>query len=57
LIGLDRCYQILSWPSADRHPVRLSMKVQVVHRGALRERPSRQMTLSVASVGWSSAQT
>ena len=30
LIGLDRCYEILSWSSADCDPVRLSMKVQVM---------------------------
>ena len=30
LIGLDRCYEILSWPSAGLDRVRLSMKVQVV---------------------------
>jgi hypothetical protein len=30
LIGLDRCYEILSWPSAGLDRVRLSMKAQVV---------------------------
>ena len=31
LIGLDRCYEILSWPSAGLDRARLSMKAQVVH--------------------------
>jgi hypothetical protein len=30
LIGLYRCYQILSWPLAGLDPLRLSMKVQVI---------------------------
>ena len=30
LIGLDRCYEILSWPLARLDPVRLSMKIQVI---------------------------
>jgi hypothetical protein len=30
LIGLDRCYEILSWPLAGLDPVHLSMKVQVI---------------------------
>jgi hypothetical protein len=30
LIGLDRCYEILSWPSAGLDRVRLSMRVQAV---------------------------
>jgi hypothetical protein len=30
LIGLDRCYQILSWPLAGLDPVRFSMKIQVI---------------------------
>jgi hypothetical protein len=30
LIGLNLCYQILSWPLAGLDPVRLSMKIQVI---------------------------
>ena len=30
LIGLDRCYEILSWPLAGLDPVRFSMKTQVI---------------------------
>jgi hypothetical protein len=30
LIGLDRCYEILSWPLAGLDPLRLSIKVQVI---------------------------
>jgi hypothetical protein len=30
LIGLDRCYEILSWPLAGLDPLRLSMKAQVI---------------------------
>jgi hypothetical protein len=30
LIGLDRCYKILSWPLAGLDPARLSMKIQVI---------------------------
>jgi hypothetical protein len=30
LIGLDRCYEILSWPLAGLDPVRFSIKVQVI---------------------------
>jgi hypothetical protein len=30
LIGLDRCYQILSWPLAGLDSVRFSMKIQVI---------------------------
>jgi hypothetical protein len=30
LIGLDRCYEILSWPSAGLDRVRLLMKMQVM---------------------------
>jgi hypothetical protein len=29
LIGLDRCYEVLSWPRAERDPVRRSMQMQV----------------------------
>jgi hypothetical protein len=30
LIGLDRCYEILSWPWADLDPLRRSMQMQVM---------------------------
>jgi hypothetical protein len=30
LIGLDRCYEILSWPWAGLDPVRCSMQLQVM---------------------------
>src|SRR5262249_45012675 len=30
LIGLDRCYEILSWPWAGLDPVRRSMQLQVI---------------------------
>jgi hypothetical protein len=30
LIGLDRCYEILSWPSAGLDPLRRSMQMQVI---------------------------
>jgi hypothetical protein len=30
LIGLDRCYEILSWPGAGLDPVRRSMQLQVM---------------------------
>ena len=30
LIGLDRCYEILSWPWARLDPVRRSMQMQVM---------------------------
>jgi hypothetical protein len=30
LIGLDRCYQILSWPCAELDPLRRSMQMQVM---------------------------
>jgi hypothetical protein len=30
LIGLDRCYEILSWPWADLDQLRVSMKMQVI---------------------------
>ena len=30
LIGLDRCYEILSWPWAGLDPLRRSMKMQVL---------------------------
>jgi hypothetical protein len=30
LIGLDRCYEILSWPLAGLDPLRLSLKMQVI---------------------------
>jgi hypothetical protein len=30
LIGLDRCYEILSWPWAGLDPLRRSMKMQVI---------------------------
>ena len=30
LIGLDRCYEILSWPWAELDPVRRSMQMQVM---------------------------
>jgi hypothetical protein len=30
LIGLYRCYEILSWPLAGLDPLRLSMRVQVI---------------------------
>jgi hypothetical protein len=30
LIGLDRCYEILSWPWADLDPLRRSMRMQVM---------------------------
>jgi hypothetical protein len=31
LIGLDRCYEILSWPWNGLDPVRRSMQMQVMH--------------------------
>ena len=30
LIGLDRCYEILSWPWAGLDPLRRSMQIQVI---------------------------
>jgi len=30
LIGLDRCYAILSWPWAGLDPLRRSMQMQVI---------------------------
>ena len=33
LLGLDRCYEILSWPLAQPHRLRLSIKAQVIRIG------------------------